>query len=182
MVTVFFIFYVLFITGVYVSKSKFQALACNVLCCLSCAVYLYMVDGHAGVIACIAAASGSLYQIYASRNITGGGDDKKALLYKSIGSIAFTVIGIAAVYQTPSDLLLVLAIVSCRGSEMLDCNRQIKLGYLLAEAMWFVYAAYNDLFEMYAVHCVMICLGLFTMYALPKLRETYQSYQYRVAS
>lgn len=179
---VFFIFYIVFITGVYISKSKLQSLSCNALCCLSCAVYLFIMGGYAGVIACIAAASGSLYQLYLSKNISTASQQKKALFYKFIGSIIFTIVGIMAVYQTPADLFLVVAIISCRGSEMLDCNHKIKLGYLLAEAMWFVYAANNALLGMYAVHCVMICLGLFTLYIKPKAHRVYAYYSLKLVT
>jgi hypothetical protein len=170
---VFFIVYVAFIAGVYVSKSKVQALYCNTLCCLSCSIYLFMMGGYAGVIACIAAASGSLYQLYATKTFTAEYNQKRVLLYKCVGSVIFTLVGIIAVYQSPADLLLVAAIISCRGSEMLDSNHKVKLGYLLAEAMWFIYAANNNLLEMYIVHCIMICLGLFMLYINPKISCCY---------
>lgn len=47
---------------------------------------------------------------------------------------------------------------------MCEDNRKVKLGYILAEAMWFVYAADNGFLGMYAVHLVMICAGLFSLY------------------
>lgn len=167
----FFILYALFIAGVYVSRSKAQALSFNALCCLSCSVYLYLMGGYAGVVACIAAALGSLYQLYVLKSLTVLSNQKQLLLYKSIGCVLFTIVGVSAVYQSPADLLLVVAIVSCRGSEMLESNHAIKLGYLLAEALWFLYAAYNQLLGMYTIHFVMICLGLFTIYIYPHIKK-----------
>lgn len=178
MSTVFFTLYIVFIAGVYLSKSKYHALLCNALCCLSCSVYLYYMEGYAGIVACLAAAFGSLYQLYICRKVNVADQQGRVMLYKCIGSILFTFVGIVAVYQTPADLLLVVAIISSRGSEMLNTDRHVKLGYLLAESMWFVYAANNELLGMYIVHVVMICLGIFTLYIWPKLQGSIMSFKH----
>lgn len=161
--SLFFGFYIVFIAGVYLCSSKRAALILNTLCCSSCAIYLYTVDGYAGVIACIAAASGSLYQLYLY-NGTRQEITRKTLLYKLVGSTCFAIIGILAIYQTPSDLLLAFAIIICRGSEMFDNARFVKLGYVFAEALWFVYAADHGFVGMYTIHLCMASTGLYILY------------------
>jgi hypothetical protein len=54
---------------------------------------------------------------------------------------------------------------------MLKCPRHVKLGYVFAEAMWFIYAADSGLMGMYAVHCAMICVGLFALYLKPRIGD-----------
>lgn len=167
---VFFVVYVLCIAGVYISKSKKEALWMNAACCTACAVYLFIEGGHAGVVACIAAAAGSLFQLYMSKN-QNGSESLKVGLYKISGTTLFTVIGISMIYQSPSDLVLIVAIASCRGAEMLKEARHIKLGYLFAESLWFIYAANNGLMGMYAVHAVMLIIGLTAMYVVPIIKS-----------
>ena len=169
---VFFGVYILCIAGVYISKSKKEALWLNALCCSACAVYLFLEGGHAGVVACIAAALGALFQLYMSQK-QGDTASLKADLYKLAGSTLFTIIGISMIYQSPSDLVLIFAIAICRGSEMLKDARHVKLGYLFAEALWFIYAADNGLMGMYFVHAVMVTIGLTTMYFVPALRARF---------
>ena len=47
---------------------------------------------------------------------------------------------------------------------MCDNAKHIKLGYIVAEGLWFVYAAENNLLEMYYIHAAMTALGLIMVY------------------
>jgi hypothetical protein len=171
--SIFFTIYVVFIAGVYLSNSKKNALILNTLCCLSCSIYLFTVGGYSGVVACFAAAGGSLYQLYMYQTVGAENITKKIMLYKLLGSTLFASIGIYFLYENTSSLFLITAIIACRGSEMLNKTRYIKVGYLFAESMWFVYAAHNGFLGMYFVHLTMILIGLFTIYVLPKIKERF---------
>ena len=98
MAIIFFGIYVLFMVGTYLSTSKEKALILNALCCFACSFYLYDQGAHAGVIACITASVGSLYQLYLYKKAKDMLADKKVLLYKLIGSTVCTIVGIYAVY------------------------------------------------------------------------------------
>ena len=154
----------------YLVTTKTRVLIFNALCCSFCALYLFTLEGYAGVVACSAAALGSLYQLLIHKKIRSENGMKYAMLYKFIGSIVFTIIGVFAVYNTPSDTLLIFAIVCCRGVEMLDNNRIIKLGYMVAESLWFLYAAYNGYVGIYIVSFSVVCLGLVLMYLTPQIK------------
>tara|TARA_B100001971_G_C18222948_1_gene558409 strand:+ start:822 stop:1352 length:531 start_codon:yes stop_codon:yes gene_type:complete len=165
--TFFFILYVLFIASVYLSSTKKQALLLNALCCISAAIYLSVNGGYAGVIASLIAATGSLFQLYMYRKCHEKAEDKGFLILKLLGSIAFAFIGISLLYQSPSDFLLIIAIAAARGFEMFNNTRFVKLGYALAEACWFVYAADNGYMGMYFVHLVMIFIAFYALYKKP---------------
>ncbi|MGH1375664.1 MAG: hypothetical protein ACRBCK_04865 [Alphaproteobacteria bacterium] len=155
----FFGLYIIAIILLYLSTSKTRTLTMNVIACSTCGVYIYLTGSHAGVIACIAAALGSLFQLYAQRYLHSL-STKRLLFIKSVGCILFTVIGIWAVYQSPSDYYLVVAIIACRGGEILPREHQVKLGYVFAEVLWMHYAADRLLIPLYSVHLCMTILGL----------------------
>lgn len=165
--TFFFALYVLFIAAVYLCSTKRQALTLNALCCFSAAVYLFSNGGYAGVMGCIVAASGSLFQLYMHETAHEKAENKTFLFYKLIGSLLCAGIGISLLYQSPSDFLLVIAIAVARGFEMFDRTRLMKLGYALAESCWFVYAADNGYLGMYLVHLSMVSIALITLYRHP---------------
>ena len=171
MSTFFFATYLVFIILLYLVTSKTKVLIFNALCCSFCAMYLFTIGGYAGVVACSAAAMGSIYQLLIYKKIRGEKRVKRAMLYKLVGSVAFTVIGIFAVYNAPSDILLIFAIASCRGIEMSDNHRYIKLGYMVAESLWFLYAANNGYIGIYIVSFSVVCLGLVSMYAGPYITK-----------
>ena len=156
----FFTAYIISITFLYLSKSKTHILILNFLACSFCGVYLFITGGHAGVIACIAAASASLYQLYTMKHLLHL-NQNRVLVYKFLGSSIFALIGILAVYQSISDLYLVVAIVLCRGGEVCSKQHQMKIGYTFAEALWMLYAADNNIIPLYVVHLIMTILGVF---------------------
>ncbi|MGH1378149.1 MAG: hypothetical protein ACRBB3_04940 [Alphaproteobacteria bacterium] len=158
----FFTAYVISVTFLYLSNSKTMILALNFWACFFCGIYLVLTGGYAGVIACIAAGSASLYQLY-TINYLSHISKRRVVLYKFLGSSIFALIGILAVYQNLSDLYLVIAIVLCRGGEMCPNQHQMKIGYTFAEALWMLYAADNDLIPLYIVHLIMTILGIFML-------------------
>tara|TARA_B100001989_G_C24550075_1_gene473811 strand:- start:486 stop:1124 length:639 start_codon:yes stop_codon:yes gene_type:complete len=160
--SVFFVIYLVSIIALYMNKRKEQILMLNVSACFFAGIYLYMNGGDAGVIACAAAASGSLFQLCAERYFTKF-PKMELLLIKAIGCSVFATIGILAVYKSVSDLFLVIAIVSCRSSEMLKRQDLLRLGYLFAEVLWMHYAIDNGFALFAGVHLAMTVFGLFIL-------------------
>lgn len=171
---VFFVIYLISIIALYMNKRKEQILMLNVSACVFAGIYLFMNDGQAGVVACAAAASGSLFQLCAERYLTNF-PKMKLLLIKAVGCTVFATIGIIAVYESFSDLYLVVAIVLCRSSEMLRRQDHLRMGYLVAEALWLLYAVDIGLVSFAAVHASMTILGLFILlrdYGKDNIAET----------
>lgn len=129
---------------------------------MSCSVYLYYGSAYAGVVACFAASGGSAFQLYMMQYAQQY-KVKTVNTLKFFGCAFFSIIGIFTVYQTPSDLILIIAIIACRGGEMLPKAQHVKMGFTLAESLWLIYAAYNDLFLLFSVHLAMTLLGLYSV-------------------
>ena len=159
---IFFGLYVFFMALLYCGKDKTKILVLNVLTCGFGGIYLFSMDSMAGVVACAAAALGSLCQILLERYCADMASFK-LLLAKTIGCVVFATIGILAVYNHISDLYLVVAIVSCRASEMLKKQEHVRIGYMFAEVLWLHYAIVNGLVLFAAVHTIMTGFGLFIL-------------------
>jgi len=155
---IFFTIYVISITALYLNKNKTQILLLNVFACTFAGIYLYINGGLAGVIACTAAALGSIFQLTVERYFSHI-PRSKYLLVKAVGCTVFATIGILAVYKSFSDLYLVVAIVSCRSSEMLRRHDHLRMGYLFAELLWLLYAIDNSLILFAIVHFMMSLMG-----------------------
>lgn len=171
MSTFLFAVYLVFIIFLYLVTSKTKVLIFNALCCSFCALYLLTIGGYGGVVACAVAASGSIYQLLIYKLVSQKTVLKKAMVYKFIGSVLCTVLGVYFVYNSPSDFLLIFAIASCRGVEMSDNPRYIKLGYMIAESLWFLYAANNGYLGIYIVSFSVVCLGMASMYLGPHISK-----------
>lgn len=166
--TFFFCMYILAITNMHFSTSKTKALILNAAACLFCAVYMFEIDAMGGLVACLAAGGGSLFQLYVYKTVGEQGYSRSTQIQKLIGCTLFATIGIVGLYEAPSDLILIFAIIACRGSEMLDNPKQMKLGYVLAEALWMIYAADKGIVGIYVVHLVMIAIGSYSIYVMTK--------------
>ncbi len=156
--SVFFILYAVFILAIMCSKHKKHALCFNILACLSCTVYFLMESSYAGSVACIAAALGSGFQLFTMQFLKNV-NMHKLMKIKLIGCALFTAIGIACVYQAPSDLYLIIGIIACRSGEILPKEHQVKLGYTMAEGLWLFYAADKGLMPLFAIHLSMTAIG-----------------------
>ncbi len=161
--TVFFALYAVFIAIVFLSKSKKQALSFNTLACIACAVYLQIETGYAGTVACIACALGSMFQLYVMQYLQHM-NPAKLMRIKLGGCAVFAAVGIAAVYQGPSDLYLIIAIIACRGGEILPKDHQVKLGYTFAEALWLLYAVDKGFLPLFGTHLAMTTLGTIVLF------------------
>lgn len=165
--TVFFVLYAIFIAIVFLSKAKKQALLFNTLACIACAGYLQIETGYAGTVACIACTLGSIFQLYVMLYLNHV-NPARLMRIKLAGCAIFTAIGVAAVYQGPSDIYLIFAIIACRGGEILPKDHQVKLGYTCAEALWLLYAVDKGFLPLFGTHLAMTMLGtvvLFRHYA-----------------
>ncbi len=170
-----FFLYIVFVAALFLSVTKKQALVLNALCCLSAAIYFYVLGSHAGAVTGIIATAGSMYQYSLSNKIVSKAEEKRQLIYKLIGSAFFAGLGTYFLYQGPSDLLLVAALIACRGCEIFEDNRKVKLGYVLAEALWLLYAMDNGLLGMYFVHIAVVCVGLTSLYG----RHTFEKLNFK---
>ncbi len=159
---IFFSLYVICITYLYLSKDKKHILLFNIGACMSCSVYLYAEGTYAGVIACFAASGGSLFQLYMMHYAKEHSETYVNIL-KFAGCSAFASIGIYTVYDAPPDILLIIAIIACRGGETLSKSLHVKMGFTLAEGLWLIYAAYNELFLLFSIHLIMTLLGLYSI-------------------
>ncbi len=161
--TLCFLIYLFSIAALYLSKTKTHALLLNISSCSFCGVYLYLEGGYAGVIACIAAASGSAFQLYAMYYLSNF-NERKLLLLKCAGSSLFACIGILSIYKTISDFYLALAIIACRGGETLNKPHHVKLSYIFAEVLWMIYAADHGITPLFITHGCMTILGLYVLF------------------
>lgn len=117
----------------------------------------FAIDGSwAPAVAVLAACIGSWLQLYFVKKGAISGDRRRIIV-----STVFTLIGIACVYSGPPDAYIMIAVVASRFGELFDKARQIKLGYLLAEVLWFVYAAEMG---MISVYWGCLAIALFLLY------------------
>lgn len=107
----------------------------------------------------MAAGLGSFLQIHF---ISQG----KASMSKSrvVVSLVFTVLGIAAVYTGPPDIYIMMAVAASRFGELFDDPRRLKLGYLLADSLWFVYAAEVGMVSVYWGCVAMVGFMVYEMF------------------
>lgn len=159
---IFFGLYVIFIALLYMGQDKKKILICNFFACSFAGIYLLYAGGLAGVVACAAAALGSLFQLSVDRFAVGQ-PQIRFMVIKCFGCILFALIGILAVYNHVSDLYLVVAIISCRCSEMVKNQEHLRMGYLFAEVLWLHYAIVNGLVLFATIHAAMAFFGMSVM-------------------
>ena len=139
----------------YRSPNQKQVLFFNGLSGYIFVVYFLIQDSYAAAISVGAAGMGSTLQLY----LVSQGKDSVSRS-RVIVSTVFTLLGMAAVYSGPPDVYIMLAVAAARYGELSDDPRKIKMGYLIAEALWLIYAAEVGMFPVYC-GCLVLSAILF---------------------
>jgi hypothetical protein len=123
------------------------------------AYYFYGVGADSAVIACIISALSTGVQCLFNDKVL---ETTKSLRF-SFGVIA-AFIGVAVSVNTANEALPLVALVISRFAEIQSCKQRIRLGFLLVQILWVVYALNAGLLLLYVAENLHLLSNLYAIW------------------